>query len=281
VVAGDVTAPQGSTPEVPVTVTSDAGTPSGTVRVLDASDHEIGTGTLTDGMVTVSVDTSGLAAGANTVTVSYQGAANFATSTKTITITITSTTKVATVTAPDVSTTYGRSVRLPITVAGVLGSPTPTGQVRVMYGSTLLGSAKLKAGRGQVTLGATSLDPGAHALSLVYDGDSVYGPSTGTATVTVAKADATIYDNLQGQLKVGKPGPKLAVTVTAGSVTQTGTVTLVIAGQSYSQTLAGGKATIVLPTFTSPGSVPVTIEYSGSDVVDSATKTITLTVKGR
>jgi 5'-nucleotidase len=281
-VASDVTAARGSSPEVPVTVTSDGGVPSGTVRVLDASDNEIGTGTLVNGAVTVTVDTAGLTTGANTVTVSYLGAENFATSSRTITVTITSTKKTATVTAADLSVTYGKAAILKVSVTGVPGSPIPTGKVQVMYGTTLLGSANVYAGHASILLKAKSLDPGDRALSLVYSGNAVYDPATGVANVTVSKAVASIASYVQGGLvKVNKSGPKLAVTVRALGVTPTGTVTLLIAGHSYPGTLSKGHVRILLPTFTTAGTVPVTIDYSGSDYVESTTKTTSVTVRAR
>ena len=63
-----VAAALGSTPNVPVTVTSPAtAKPGGTVDVLHGS-TVIGTATLSNGMAMVAVDTSGLATGANTLT---------------------------------------------------------------------------------------------------------------------------------------------------------------------------------------------------------------------
>ncbi|MFL6159948.1 MAG: beta strand repeat-containing protein, partial [Marmoricola sp.] len=282
VVAGDVTAAKGSTPDVAVTITSPGGIPGGTVRILSASNAQIGTGTLVNGMVSVAVNTSSLVTGANTVTVSYAGATNFAASTKNITITITSGKKTATLTATDVSVVYGKSVSLAITVTGPPGSPAPTGQVKVMYGTKLLGTGSLYGTHTRVVLAAKSLDPGGRALSLVYAGNTVYDPATGTATVTVTKPPATIsYQLVNGPVKVNKSGQKLKVTVAASGVngvTPTGTVTLVVNGHSYLGTLASGAATIILPTFTAKGSYPATLTYSGSDFVSGATKSLTLTV---
>ncbi|RNL80182.1 Ig-like domain repeat protein [Nocardioides marmorisolisilvae] len=279
VVAGNATAAKGSTASVPVTVSSTAGVPGGTVRVLDAGNNQIGTGTLTNGQVTVAVSTAGLAVGANTVTVSYGGAANFATSSKTITITVTSGKKTPTVTAANVSVVYGKTVSLAITVTGVAGSPTPTGQVQVKYGTQLLGSGTLFGGHVRVTLAAKSLPPGGRALSLVYGGNTVYDPATGTATVTVTKvASTTSYQLQSGPIKVNKSGPKLLVTVKATGVTPTGTVALVINGHTYTGVLSGGQTTILLPTFTTAGTVHGTLTYSGDDFTGTSTKAVTLTV---
>jgi hypothetical protein len=277
VVASNASGTEGSSVSVPVTVTSSAtGKPTGTVTVLNGT-TQVGSGTLSGGAVTVSVNTSSLHTGANSLTVKYGGADNFATSSKDITVTITAAKKTATVTAPDVSVGYGHTVSLPITVKGAAG--TPTGQVRVLYGSKSLGTVTLNGGKAKLTIPAKSLAPGRRALSLQYGGNAVYAAATGTATVTVTKAIATITDEVRdGPIKVRTSGPKLYVRVSASGVTPTGEVTLLIGAKRLTGTLAGGQVTIKLPTFSNPGRVSVTIQYGGDDDVHSATKKITLTV---
>ena len=219
-----------------------------------------------------------LNSGANTVTVSYLGADNFAASQKDITVTITvSKKKPATVTAPDVSVAYGQSVDLPITVHGSAGNP--TGRVRVLYGTKSLGSALLQGGQTTVTIKAKALPPGAHALSLSYNGDSVYAKATGTTQVTVTKATPTITDEVRGgPIQVNQSGPKLYVKVSATGLNPSGTVTLLIGSHTVQGTLSGGHVSILLPKFTSAGPVDVTIEYSGNANVKAATAHDTLTV---
>jgi hypothetical protein len=71
------------------------------------------------------------------------------------------------------------------------------------------------------------------------------------------------------------------VAVSAAGVTPTGAVTLLIGSKSLHGTLAHGHVTIQLPKFSSAGKLAGTIRYGGSDHVESATKTITLTVRRR
>jgi hypothetical protein len=280
VVASNVVAFQGTTPSVAVTVTSSAtAKPGGSVEVRDASNNLLGTDQLTNGAVTISMDISTLAGGSNTVTVKYLGASNYAVSQKNITVTVYgSAKKPATVTAPNVTVTYGKTVALPITVKGSAG--TPTGQVQVRYGSTSLGSVTLQGGKGTLTIPAKSLAPGARAVSLKYSGDAVYAPATGTATVNVTKVVSHIANALvDGPIKANTSGPKLRVVVSATSVTPTGTVSIVIGSQTVQGTLVGGQVTILLPTFSAAGTYSAKIQYSGDDYARSATKTITLTVR--
>jgi hypothetical protein len=213
------------------------------------------------------------------VTVSYLGADNFTVSHKDITVTMTvSKKKPATVTAPNVTVVYGQSVDVPITVDGSAASP--TGRVRVLYGTKSLGSAQLQGGQATVTIKAKALPAGTHALSLSYNGDSVYAKATGTSQVTVTKAVPTITDEVRsGPIKVNKSGPKLYVKVSATGLNPSGTVTLLIGSHTLQGTLSGGHVSILLPKFTSAGPVDVTIQYSGNANVKAATKQDTLTVQ--
>jgi len=279
VTSNDVIAAEGSDASVPVTVSSSAGTPGGTVTITDADGNTVGSGTLDNGTATVSVHTTGLATGDNSLTVSYGGAANYKTSDKVITLTITVTLKSATVTAPDVSVRYGQKVVLPITVKGSAGAP--TGSVQVLYGSKSLGTVTLSGGKATLTIAAKSLAPGGRALSLKYSGDSVYAQATGTTKVTVLKALAKITDRvLGGPIRAKKTGPKLRVTVAASGVVPTGRVTLVIGKKTRSAALVHGQVSIKLPAL-SAGKVKITIKYAGSIYVVPAKKVITLKVKPR
>ena len=244
----------------------------------DVGNVVLGTGTLDHGAVTIDLDTSDLNSGANTVTVSYSGSDNFTASHKDITVTITvSKKKPATVTAPDASVVYGQAVVVPVTVHGSAG--TPTGRVRVLYGTKSLGSVLLQGGQAMVTIKAKTLPPGAHALSLSYYGDSVYAKATGTFQLTVLRATPTITDEVRGgPIQVNQSGPKLYVKVAATGLNPSGTVTLLIGSKTLQGTLSGGHVSILLPKFTSAGPVDVTIQYSGNANVKSATAHDTLTV---
>ncbi|MFL6061070.1 MAG: Ig-like domain repeat protein, partial [Marmoricola sp.] len=276
--SSNVIAPEGSVTSVPATVSSSAtAKPDGTVEARDAGNHLLGSATLTGGAATVPVDTSGLAVGANTVTVSYLGGTNFATSQKSVTLTITVKPS-ATVTAPNVSVAYGQKVALPISVHGSDG--TPTGQVQVFYGTTLLGTVNLAAGKATLTLQPRSLAPGGRALSLLYGGDGTYARSTGTTQVTVTHAVARISARiLDGPVRARTRGAKLAVTVSATGVVPTGKVIVTVGSRSHVGYLANGHVTIALPLFAAAGRGRVTVKYAGNAYVYATRAVYTLTVR--
>jgi hypothetical protein len=280
VVSNTVIAGQGTTASVPVTVTATGGSPDGTVTVLDASNATIGTATLVDGAATVAVSTSGLAAGDNTVTISYAGNANFIASTKTITITITVALKSSSVTARAASAAYGGRIVLPITVTGTSG--TPTGKVQVLYGSTSLGTVTLSGGKATLSVSASVLGVGGHSLLLKYSGDSVYASSTGVGKATVTKAVPILGTKiLGGPIKVGKGGSRLYVAVVATGVQASGKVTLVVHGRTLHGTLTKGHVRIRLPVFRKAGKVKATLRYVGNSHVAAVQTSVTLKVKRR
>ena len=62
----------------------------------------------------------------------------------------------------------------------------------VLAGSTPLATATLNAGQATLTIPARSLPPASHVLTLTYSGDGKVKAATGSLTLTVTKATATI-----------------------------------------------------------------------------------------
>ncbi|MBM3127570.1 MAG: hypothetical protein FJ009_02930 [Chloroflexi bacterium] len=83
--------------------------------------------------------------------------------------------------------TSGQAVTFTCTVTGSAG--TPTGNVSLYDGSTLLGSGSLN-GAGQWTYTTSALAVASHALRCEYGGDGTYGVSAGTVTQIVNAAAA-------------------------------------------------------------------------------------------
>jgi arabinogalactan endo-1,4-beta-galactosidase len=80
------------------------------------------------------------------------------------------------------------TVTLSATVTGVAGTPTPTGQVSFLDGSTVLGSSTLSSS-DVATFTTTSLTVGLHSLTASYAGDANNAPSTSQiVTLTVMGA---------------------------------------------------------------------------------------------
>ncbi|GAA4714330.1 lamin tail domain-containing protein [Nocardioides conyzicola] len=273
VAAADATVAYGKALSVPVDVTADGTTPTGSVSIKDG-DTVLGSATLTAGHASVSVPAGSLQPGTHTLTVAYAGDDHVATGTDSIQLTVTK--AVGSVAAADTSVVYGQAVSLPVTVTA--DGVTPTGSVSVKDGDTVLGSAPLASGQASVTVPASSLQPGTHALTLAYAGDDHVATATDAVTLTVAKAAGTVTAT-GGSVVYGKT-TSVPVTVTATGSAPTGTVTVSSGGKVLgSAGLTGGAATVAIPAKAlAPGSHTLSVSYSGSATVAAAETTATLSV---
>jgi hypothetical protein len=170
-----------------------SGVPTGTTTIFDAQ-SQIGTSTLIAASATFSTAT--LAAGSHSVTVTYSGDSNFASSTSTaVSLTVSAPAKINTSTslsASAVQITSGGSVTFTARVAPDSGSGTPTGTISFLDAQSQLSSVSLTSGSAQFT--STTLTSGTHTIAATYSGDTNNNASTSpAATVVVSTAAAPDY----------------------------------------------------------------------------------------
>jgi hypothetical protein len=84
----------------------------------------------------------------------------------------------------------GTSITFTATVAPASGSVVPTGTVTFYDGTTKLGTGTLD-GTGKTTYATSALTTGAHTISAVYAGDTLYSTSTSTNFVVTVTAPPT------------------------------------------------------------------------------------------
>ena len=158
------------------TVSSNSGTPSGTVTFNEGSTM-LGTGTLASGVAVISISTLGV--GSHSIIAAYGGDSIFQGSTSSALIqTINpATTTTALQSSPNPST-VGQSITLRATVSST-GGGTPSGTVAFQDGSLVLGTGTLSGGAASYT--AESLSPGDHTMTAVYSGDANFQASTSPA----------------------------------------------------------------------------------------------------
>jgi len=173
-----------------------AGTPTGTVDVYDGA-NLVASAALSDGVATITM--SWTAPGSQQLHASYLGSADDAPSqSATVDETVDPAATTTTLASSPNPAAYGQPVTLTATVATVLGtSPTPTGSVTFMQGSTVLGTVSLMAGGREglstATLVVTSLPVGSDALHATYLGTSTDAPSSSAAiTQKVDQAPTTL-----------------------------------------------------------------------------------------
>ncbi|MEU8869573.1 Ig-like domain-containing protein [Streptomyces javensis] len=259
-----------------------AGTPTGTVTFVVSGGPTL-TGTLSGG--TASVTASGLTVGTHIVTATYNGDANFASSTGTTAVVVIQAATTTSVTsAPDPST-LGQPVTFTATVTPVApGAGVPSGTVTFTISGSGGGTfTQPLSSLGTATLSFSTLGVGAHTVVAVYSGDAGFLPSTGTDTHTVAPGPAATTTTLMSSVNPSVFGQPVTFTATVtpnapATGVPTGTVTFVISGSgggSFTQPLSGGTATFTTSGLDA-GSHTVTANYSG-DANFAASSSATLT----
>src|SRR5580692_735997 len=219
-------------------VTSTAGTPTGTVAFQDGG-SALGTVTLNNG--TAAITTSGLAAGAHSITAVYGGDGNFAGSTsQVLTQTVNKTVSSTSIASSNNPSIAGSGVTFTAMVTSTAGAP--TGALTFQDGTSALGTATLSGGRATIT--TSTLGGGVHSISAVYGGDANFAGSTSPVLAqTVADFSLSASPN--------------KTTITAGS-TSTYTITITPDGgfsQPISFHCSGAPMSV---TCTTPASVSPT-----------------------
>ncbi len=175
----------GTTVKLTATVkaTSGAGTPTGTITFKNGS-TTLGTGTLSSGTATLSTAISG-SAGALTITASYGGDANDATSSGTASVSIATATTTTLAISPT-TVVSGSSASVTITVKGT-GS-TPTGTATLWANGVDLGGVALSNGTVKFNASSSGYPAGTYPVYAQYNGDSTHAASkSNTVNVTITK----------------------------------------------------------------------------------------------
>ncbi|MGW2001491.1 beta strand repeat-containing protein, partial [Streptomyces tubercidicus] len=199
-----VSAPDPSTVGEPVTfgatvsaLAPGAGTPTGTVTFDFGDGSAPVTAPLTDGTATTGHVYTAAEDNAYTVTATYDGDADFTTSSGTDTQSVQPAgTALAVVSTPDPST-VGEPVTFGVTVSALApGAGTPTGTVTFDFGDgTPPGTASLTDGAAEITHTYTDAAELPYPVTATYNGDADFTTSLGTDTQTVQPADTTTSVN--------------------------------------------------------------------------------------
>lgn len=262
------------------TVSSTSGTPpNGETITFKNGSAVLGTAPLTGGAA--SLTTSSLAAGIYTITASYAGDANFASSTSPgLRQVVNSTSKSATATTLISSlnpSIYGQKVFWTASVT-TAGSAPPTGKVKFIWKGYSIGTVALNAS-GVATLTRSNLNADTYPLMAVYVGDASNLGST-SPIVNQVVTQATSATTLTSSPNPSTSGQAVTftATITSPTVKPTGPLTFT-AGKTVLGTaqLSREKATLTTSTL-ALGSTTVTATYSGDSNIAQSTASMTQTV---
>ena len=276
----ELSGPSSSAVGAPVTFTATvsetlSGDPvtSGDVTFYDGV-KELATVTL-NGSGQATYNTSSFSAGLHPLKAVYKGTENFQASTsQRLYHTVTAAGSNTALTSSPPSSVFGQTVTFTATVtAGV--TPLTSGQVTFYDGATTLGSDTLDAS-GKATISTSTLAAGAHTIKARFEGNADYGPSEGTLSYTVDKANTTtsITSDDPDSSVVGQPVP-VNFTVVAnapGSGTPTGNVTVSDGTVSCTGTVADGTCTLI-PTTASTTPKTLTATYAGDSNFETSSDT--------
>lgn len=276
-----------ATVDEPVTFTASvtpelAGEPGGSVQfVVDGSNFGQPVA-LVDGSAT----SSGLAfseVGSHTVTATYVGDANFASSVSPAVafevrppLLVTTTTSATTPT----SSVFGQPVELSATVSETGGGATPTGTVTFSEGGTTIATAPLD-GAGAASASVADLTVGSHSVVATYSGDDTYRSSAASPkNVSVAKAAVAVELVSTDTTTVSGQAVNLSVDVAAqapGAGAPDGEVQLLVDGETVGDPveLVNGAATFPPLTSLLTGSRALAVTYAGSASYESGGDTVT------
>src|SRR6267143_1635198 len=240
---------------------SGSGIPTGTVTFNDGA-TALGTGTLSGGIATFM--TSGLGAGAHSITAVYGGDANFGGgASPVLTQTINKAASSTSVISSNSSSNRGAAVTFTATVTSS-ATGTPTGTVTFQEGAAALGTGTLSGGKATFT--TSVLTAGTHSITASYIGDANFTGSTSLVVMqTIGKAaSSTSVVSSNNPSMIGT-----AVTLTA-SVTSpitgplAGTVTFQDGASALGPpfTVSAGTATLTTSGLTG-GTHSITAIYSG------------------
>ncbi len=186
---------QNAATQLTATVSAATGVPAGTVA-FSLGNTPLGSAALagvgTTAAASLSVKGTALAIGANTITASYTGAANFSASAATVVVTVTAAAIATstTISANPANIAQSGSTVLTATVKPASGSAAPGGTVTFTAGNTQLGTAPLAesaaGATATLTVKGVNLAIGADSISASYGGASGFSASASTPlSVTV------------------------------------------------------------------------------------------------
>ncbi len=253
-----------------------SGTPGGTVNFYDGNTL-LGSGTLalSNGSDQATYTTSALGASSHSITATYQGDANFVTSTSAaVSQTVNQSATSTSLTSSLNPSNYGQNVTFTATVTAVApGSGNATGTVNFYDGNTLLGSGTLAVSNGndQATYSTTTLGGGSHSITAKYLGDANFSTST-SAAVSQTVNQISTTTSLTSSINPTVYGQSVTFTATvspsaSGPSNPTGTVTF-YDGNAVLGTgtlaLVNGKYQATYQTATlSAASHSITAKYGG------------------
>lgn len=224
------------------------------------------------GVIKYEIPISGLNAGIHTLTVTTIPDNDHVAVTKTVNITVNI--LETSLSGVKVTTTYGTSKNLVITLKDVNANPLAGKNVTVVLGKTAYENITTNS-KGEITIAvAKNLDPKTYTASITFDGDTNYVKSAGSVNVEVKKATPKLTAAKKTFKKSAKT-KKYTVTLKTdlNEAMKKVKVTLKVKGKKYvAKTNSKGKATFKIKNLKKKGTYKATVTYNGNNYYNAVTK---------
>jgi subtilase family serine protease len=223
-------------------------------------------------------------AGTHTVSVTYVGDAEFATSTGSVTVNAVSNAiaTTATVTAANNAPNVGANDTFNITIAPASGTATPSGTVSIAIdGAATANPATLTNGAATFTTAFTTA--GTHTVTATWAGDTNFTKSTASVTVNVVPNAVATTTTVTAASKTPSLGANdtftITVTPATGTAAPSGTVSISVDGAATATpaNLTNGVATFTT-AFTTSGAHTVSATWAGDASFITSTGSATVNV---
>lgn len=234
------------------------GQASGTVTFADGSTM-LGTPGVSGNVATLTVGS--LAAGAHSITATYNGDANFSGSSAGLSQTVSQSSTSLSLSSSMNPSGYGQSVTFTASITSQYGGQ-PTGTITFKDGSTTLGTYPVTGNGASLT--TSSLAMGTHLISAAYSGDSNYiGSTSPTLSQIVNLATTTTVLVSSANPSISGKSVSFTATVSSTEGTPTGKVEF-LDGTTVLKTVTLSSGTAHYSTSTLPtGSNVMTAVYLG------------------
>jgi len=253
--------------------------PSGNINFFDGA-TQLGSIAISPNK-TAAFTTSALTGGSHTITATYVGDANYATSTSPALTQVVNAIATATSVVSSLNpSTPGASVTFTATV-NVEGAIALTGNVSFFDGATLLGSTAITANK-TATFTTSTLAAGSHTITATYAGDANYVTSTSQAVTQVVNTVATTTA-VTSSLNPSPTGGSVTFTATVsttGTITPTGNISFFDGATLLGSTAITANKTATFTTSSlAIGSHTITATYAGdTNYVTSTSAALTQVV---
>lgn len=247
---------------------------TGTVTLEDG-DSVLGQATLADGQAQIPIEVGMLPVGTHALAVVYSGDAAHSPTRTGVTVVVEQAASATSLEVPAEVAVYDESaeMRAVVTADGFV----PSGTVEFLVDGQQVATATLVDGVATAKLPSFSTT-GDRSVVASYLGDTNARASEGSGTVRVVKATPRLTTTVEPGRVTTKTPVRLTVEVAAAGPTPTGYVLVRHDGGTLLRQLSAGRAVFDLGRFTKPGTYPVTVTYSGSSTVRSASERLTVTV---